>query len=108
MPCNEPVGVLVADNSAPYLTAAVAVVELARGFGLVGTATTGEGAVAAARKLRPDLVLLDFRMPGLDGIEVAARIVGALPAAVVLLMSVSDTLPDRWTSSGARAVVRKS
>ena len=58
---------------------------------LVGAAAGGEEAVALAAERRPDVVLMDLEMPGVDGIAATRRIVEAAPAArVVVLTSFSD------------------
>ena len=59
----------------------------AAGFEVVGTADSGEGAVAAAAELAPDLVLLDVRMPGMGGRAAAAAIAAGRSETVVVLVS---------------------
>jgi DNA-binding NarL/FixJ family response regulator len=54
---------------------------------VAGEASDGQDAVSAARRLRPEVVLMDIRMPVLDGIEATRRIVRALPATQVLILT---------------------
>lgn len=61
-----------------------------QGYDVVAEASTGQGAVDLARKIRPDLVLLDIKMPDLDGLEAAKMIVSEEIAPVVLLTAYSD------------------
>ncbi len=86
------------------------VVEMLReaGFEVVGEAGDGEQAVRLADELRPDLVVLDVKMPVLDGISAAERIVRARIAPVVLLTAFSQReLVERARDAGAMAYVVK-
>ncbi|HVX46021.1 MAG TPA: response regulator, partial [Mycobacteriales bacterium] len=60
------------------------------GFSVVGEAADGEQAVALATELRPDLVILDVKMPKLDGISAAEKIAEARIAPVVILTAFSQ------------------
>ena len=82
----------------------------ASGFDVVGEASDGESAVAAARSLRPLLVLLDLQLPDIDGFEVAARIAEtADPPLVVLTSSRSaSAYRRRLAKTTARGFVPKS
>lgn len=85
---NEtPVRVLVVDDRGPFRVAAAAVLARATGFVCVGQATTGEEAVRLAVALRPDLVLMDVRLPGINGVQAAAQVSAEVPGTVVLLCS---------------------
>jgi len=86
------------------------VVEILRGAGfeVVGEAGDGEAAVRLAEELRPDLVVMDVKMPVLDGISAAERIGKQSIAPVVLLTAFSQKeLVDRARDAGAMAYVVK-
>src|SRR4051812_39061284 len=78
------------------------------GYAVVGEAADGEAAVALAEEHRPDLVVLDVKMPGLDGISAAERIVAARRAPVVMLTAFSQPeLVARAREAGAMAYLVK-
>ena len=78
------------------------------GYDVVGQAEDGERAVALAEELRPDLVVLDIRMPRLDGLAAAERIAGARIAPIVMLTAFSQReLVDRAREVGAMAYLVK-
>ena len=79
--------VLIADDQALVRVGLRKILETERETTVVGEAGDGEDAVAAARRLRPDVVLMDIRMPVLDGIEATRRIVRAQPATRVLILT---------------------
>ena len=106
---EQSVGVMVVDDQASFRRAARALLNATSGFEPVGDADSGSDALRRADELRPDLVLMDVYMPGMDGFEVARRLTDAHPGCVVVLVSVEDTenFPALIESSGAAAVVRK-
>ena len=78
------------------------------GYQVVGEATDGESAVALAEQHRPDLVVMDVKMPRMDGITAAERIVAARWAPVVMLTAFSQReLVERARTAGAMAYVVK-
>ena len=78
------------------------------GYDVVGEAADGEHAVALAEELRPDLVILDVKMPVLDGISAARRIAAARIAPVVILTAFSQRdLVERARDAGAMAYLVK-
>src|ERR1044072_7855242 len=71
---NAPtVKVMTVDDHAVFREVAREVVQATMGFEHVGDATSGEEALALAESLDPDLILIDLRMPGIDGLEAARR-----------------------------------
>jgi DNA-binding NarL/FixJ family response regulator len=105
----DDVRVLVVDDQAPFRRAARAVCSVTPGFEVVGDAESGEDAVVAARVLQPDLVLMDVRLPGIDGIEATAKILTDEPDVSVILLSTyqESDLPSGWPSCGALGFVNK-
>jgi AmiR/NasT family two-component response regulator len=78
------------------------------GFEVVGQAVDGEQAVALATELRPDLVILDVKMPKKDGIDAAGEIVAEQIAPVVILTAFSQReLIERARDAGAMAYLVK-
>jgi response regulator NasT len=78
------------------------------GYEVVGEAGDGETAVSMAEQLRPDLVILDVKMPVMDGIAAAERIAGARVAPVVILTAFSQReLVERARVAGAMAYLVK-
>src|ERR1041384_885338 len=84
------VAVIAADDQPFFLGVARDVVRATPGFRWVGEAQSGEEAIEAVDDLRPDLVLLDVRMPGIGGVEAARRIAAEHPEIVVVLITVDD------------------
>lgn len=79
------VRVLLADDHAAIRSGLRLMLEQSEAITIVGEAADGAAAVANARALRPDVVLMDIRMPGVDGIEATRRITTARDADVLVL-----------------------
>jgi len=78
------------------------------GYDVVGEAGDGESAVKLAEQLRPDLIILDVKMPGMDGITAAERIAANRIAPVVILTAFSQRdLVERARDAGAMAYLVK-
>jgi two-component system, NarL family, invasion response regulator UvrY len=103
------VRVLVVDDQRLFRRTAAALVRSVDEFELVGEAESGEQAVEIAAILRPGLVLMDVRLPGIDGAEATRRILEELPDTRIVLVSTYEAhdLPAAITGCGARALIRK-
>lgn len=78
------------------------------GYDVVGEAGDGESAVRLAEQLRPDLIILDVKMPGMDGITAAERIAANRIAPIVILTAFSQRdLVERARDAGAMAYLVK-
>ena len=85
----DPLKILIADDESIRLLSLRAQLT-ALGHRVVGEASTGEEAVALASSHRPDLAILDIKMPVMDGIEAAERITQAQPIPIILLTAYSE------------------
>jgi DNA-binding NarL/FixJ family response regulator len=101
--------VLTVDDQEPFRLAARRLIEATPGFCAAGEAASGEEGVSAALRVEADLVLMDVRLPGIDGIEATRRVRAARPEVEVLLVSSHATqdLPPCASECGALAVRRK-
>jgi CheY-like chemotaxis protein len=85
---DEPVSVVVVDDQEVFRQAARRLIAATPGFEQVGEAASGEEALEIVGALRPDLLLLDVRMPGMDGIETLEHLASVRSSCVVVLISV--------------------
>jgi DNA-binding NarL/FixJ family response regulator len=101
--------VIIVDDHRSFRKAARRVLERA-GFVVVGEAADGASALEAISALRPDLVLLDVQLPGIDGFEVASRVTanGNAPAIVMTSSRDGADFGPLVEQSGARGFIHKS
>ena len=108
-PRGADVGVVTVDDQAHFRCAAGDVIAATPGFTTVGEASSGQEALAIMESAAPQLVLLDIRMPEMDGIETARRIKAEHPEVVVVLVTIQgrDEVPTAASDCGAAALVYK-
>jgi DNA-binding NarL/FixJ family response regulator len=95
--------VVIVDDHPIVRAGLVGLVESAVDLEVVGTGATGLDAVELATSLAPDVVLMDLRMPGLDGDEATARILAAVPATRVVILTTYETDDAILSAIGAGA-----
>src|SRR6516164_8648823 len=106
--CLVQLTVLIVDDHEGFRQMARALLE-AEGIEVVGEAADGESAITEAERLRPQLVLLDVQLPGIDGFEVAARLgeVSDPPAVILTSSYAANSYRRRLAQSPARAFIPK-
>lgn len=102
--------ILIADDHAVYRMGLVALFETEPGFEVVGEADDGNSALDLAIKLKPDVVLMDIMMPGMDGIAATKAIHEQLPDTRILILTTSTTSDDLAGArrNGAAGAITKS
>ncbi|MCW2749094.1 MAG: LuxR family transcriptional regulator [Aeromicrobium sp.] len=85
-----PIRVVLADDHPVVRSGLRALLDSLAGYEVVAEAVDGEAAVRETQLTEPDVVLMDIRMPGLDGIEATRRIRAAVPGTAVLVLTMFD------------------
>ncbi|MDQ3756828.1 MAG: response regulator transcription factor [Actinomycetota bacterium] len=100
---GEVIRVLIADDQALFRRGLYVVLGTEDGIEVVAEAENGEEAIDKARELAPDVVLMDVRMPRVNGIEAARQIRGDVPTTKILMLTVSDEEDDLYEAIKAGA-----
>ncbi len=107
---TTPLRILIVDDHAVVRRGVRALLELQTDWEVAGEATTGREAVDAAKRLRPDIVVMDLSLPELNGLDAARQILKDSPTTEVLVLTMhhSEELARNALQAGARGYVLKS
>jgi len=100
----EPIHVLIADDHRLYREGVRKMLSVAPDIEIIGEATSGEEAIAQALALQPDVILMDLKMPAVNGVEATRRILYASPRIGVLVLTMFET--DETVFAAMRAGAR--
>ena len=106
---SEPIRVLLVEDNDVFREALELLLGLRTDMDVVASVSDGAEAAAVAAKMRPDVVLMDYRLPGLDGVQATRAVRAACPSAAVVCLTASANLRERdaLTEAGAVACLRK-
>ena len=105
----SPVRILLVEDNDVFRQALELLLGLQDDFEVVGTVSHGTGAVPACQELAPNVVVMDYRLPGMDGVEATAALTAECPdaAVVCLTASASERELEALVAAGAVACLRK-
>ena len=106
---SQPIRVLLVEDNQVFREALVLLLGLRTDMEVVASVSDGAEAAKAAAEVRPDVVLMDYRLPGLDGVQATRAVKEACPDAAVVCLTASANLRERdaLTEAGAVACLRK-
>lgn len=106
---SQPIRVMLVEDNDVFRQALILLLELQEGIEVVGAVSEGSAAVAACAEHRPDVVVMDFRLPGMDGVEATLALADAHPDVNVVCLTASATPRelDALKAAGAVDTLRK-
>jgi two-component system, NarL family, response regulator DesR len=106
---SQPIRVMLVEDNDVFRQALILLLELQEGIEVVAAVSEGSAAVAACGEHRPDVVVMDFRLPGMDGVEATLALADACPDVnvVCLTASASPRELDALRAAGAVDTLRK-
>jgi DNA-binding NarL/FixJ family response regulator len=106
---SEPIRVVLVEDNEVFREALELLLGLRPDMDVVASVPDGTEAAAVVAKLTPDVVLMDYRLPGLDGVQATRAVLEACPKTSVVCLTASANLRERYalTEAGAVACLRK-
>jgi DNA-binding NarL/FixJ family response regulator len=106
----SPISLLIVDDHTLFRQGLVSLLLGEPGFRVVGEAADGEEALQLAAEVHPDVVLMDVKMPGMDGVETTRRLLETMPQVHVLMLTVSEEDESLLAAiqAGARGYILKN
>ena len=106
---SEPIRVLLVEDNQVFREALELILGLRSDMKVVASVPDGSNAAAVAAEMRPDVVVMDYRLPGLDGVQATRAVRDACPTAAVICLTASATLRERdaLAAAGVVAFLRK-
>ncbi|HZE29266.1 MAG TPA: response regulator transcription factor [Gaiellaceae bacterium] len=106
---SEPIRVLLVEDNKVFREALELLLGLRTDMEVAASVSDGTDAAEMAAKVRPDVVLMDYRLPGLDGVQATRAVKAACPETAVVCLTASANLRERdaLTEAGAVACLRK-
>jgi DNA-binding NarL/FixJ family response regulator len=101
---EQPIRVVLVEDNQVFREGMELVLGLRSDIEIVGAAEDGTEAVELTKELRPDVVLMDYRLPGMDGVEATAAVIAAYPGAAVIGLTASANVRERQALSDAGAI----
>jgi DNA-binding NarL/FixJ family response regulator len=106
---SEPIRVVLVEDNKVFREALELLLGLRSDMEVVASVPDGSDAAGVAARMKPDVVLMDYRLPGLDGVQATRAVKAACPEAAVVCLTASANLRERdaLTEAGAVACLRK-
>jgi DNA-binding NarL/FixJ family response regulator len=106
---SKPIRVVLVEDNEVFREALELLLGLRSDIEVVASVADGSDAAAAAAELKPDVVLMDYRLPGLDGVQATRAVLAAFPDTAVVCLTASANLRERdaLAEAGVAAFLRK-
>jgi DNA-binding NarL/FixJ family response regulator len=101
---NGPIRVVVVEDNQVFREALELLLGLQQDIEVVASVADGSDAVPACRDHRPDVVVMDYRLPGLDGVEATKAVLASCPGTAVVVLTASATVREMGALEAAGAV----